>query len=173
MSRDCQPWRMKCQPEGEHLRQPTKSPSEPRYSTYGPPGERQTTQHGATRQQYPERHQPERHQLQHQQGVKGKPVVCFLCNKVEVCESGVRAVLVQNGDKELQPVAFFSIKFQLHQRTYSTIEKEALALVLALKHFDVYVGQTLQVVTVYSDHNPLVHLQAMKNHNMRLMRWSL
>ncbi|XP_069945022.1 uncharacterized protein [Cherax quadricarinatus] len=72
---------MKCQPEGERLRHPTKSPGEPRFSTYGPPAERQTT-YGASRQQYPERHQPERHHLQRHQGVKGKPVVCFRCNKV-------------------------------------------------------------------------------------------
>ncbi|XP_069958482.1 uncharacterized protein [Cherax quadricarinatus] len=133
---------MKCQPEGERLHQPTKSPGEPRFSTYGPPGERQTTQHGASRQQYPETHQPERHQLQRQQGVKGKPVVCYMCNQVDACESGVGAVQLQNGDEELQPVAYFSAKFQPHQRAYSTIEKEALALVLALEHFDVYVGQT-------------------------------
>ncbi|XP_069950719.1 uncharacterized protein [Cherax quadricarinatus] len=172
VSRDRQHWRMKCQQEGERLRHPNKSPGEPRFSTYGPPAERQTT-YGASRQQYPERHQPERHHLQRHQGVKGKPVVCFRCNKVDACESGVGAVLLQIGNKELQPVAYFSAKFQPHQRAYSTIEKEALALVLALEHFDVYVGQTSQVVTVYSDHNPLVYLQAMKNHNTRLMRWTL
>ncbi|XP_069949319.1 tRNA (adenine(58)-N(1))-methyltransferase catalytic subunit TRMT61A isoform X2 [Cherax quadricarinatus] len=93
--------------------------------------------------------------------------------QVDACESGVGAVLLQIGNKELQPIAYFSAKFQPHQRAYSTIEKEALALVMALEHFDVYVGQTSQVVTVYSDHNPLVYLQAMKNHNTRLMRWAL
>ncbi|XP_069939949.1 uncharacterized protein [Cherax quadricarinatus] len=81
VSRDRQHWRMKCQPEGERLRHPTKSPGEPRFSTYGPPAERQTT-YGASRQQYPERYQPERHHLQRHQGVKGKPVVCFRCNKI-------------------------------------------------------------------------------------------
>ncbi|XP_069958484.1 uncharacterized protein [Cherax quadricarinatus] len=80
---------MKCQPEGERLHQPTKSPGEPRFSTYGPPGERQTTQHGASRQQYPETHQPERHQLQRQQGVKGKPVVCYMCNQAAMGKSSL------------------------------------------------------------------------------------
>ncbi|XP_069936301.1 uncharacterized protein [Cherax quadricarinatus] len=92
---------------------------------------------------------------------------------VDASESGVGAVLLQDGDEGLQPVAFYSSKFQPHQRAYSTIEKEALVLVLALEHFDIYVGQTSQVVTVYSDHNPLVYLEAMKNHNTRLMRWCL
>ena len=39
-----------------------------------------------------------------------------------------------------RPVSFFSKKFNRHQLNYSTIEKEALALVWALQHFDVYVG---------------------------------
>nr|XP_053636694.1 uncharacterized protein LOC128691808 [Cherax quadricarinatus] len=88
MSKDHQPWRMKCQPEGERLRQPTKSPGESRFSTCAPPGERQTPHHGATRQQYPEGHQPEQHQLQ-RQGVKGKPVVCYMCNQAAMGKSSL------------------------------------------------------------------------------------
>ncbi len=59
------------------------------------------------------------------------------------------------------------------QINYSTIEKEALALILALQHFEVYVGSSSQSLTVYTDHNPLVFLQRMSNANHRLMRWSL
>lgn len=75
--------------------------------------------------------------------------------------------------KNSKHVAYFLGKYQPHQRAYSTIEKEALALILALEHFEVYEGQSSQVVTVYSDHNPLVYLNTTKNHNTRLMRWSL
>nr|XP_053638114.1 solute carrier family 22 member 1-like [Cherax quadricarinatus] len=63
---------------------------------------------------------------------------------VDAYESGVGAVLLQARDDGLQPIAFFSAKFQPHQKAYSTIEKEALVLVLALDHFDVYVGQNSQ-----------------------------
>ena len=35
------------------------------------------------------------------------------------------------------PLCFFLRKFNVHKRAYSTIEKEALALVLALEHFGV------------------------------------
>lgn len=56
---------------------------------------------------------------------------------------------------------------------YSTIEKEALALVLALKHFEVYVGSSVAPVTVFMDHNRRVFIQQMKNINQRLMRWAL
>lgn len=56
---------------------------------------------------------------------------------------------------------------------YSTIEKETLAMLLALQHFEVYVGSSSLPVTVYTDHNPLVFLSTMYNHNQRLMRWAL
>ena len=61
----------------------------------------------------------------------------------------------------------------VHQRRYSTIEKEALSLLFALQHFEVYVGSSPSPVIVYTDHNPLVFLMRMQNSNQRLMRWSL
>ncbi len=53
------------------------------------------------------------------------------------------------------------------------MEKEALALLLALQHFEVYLGGSCNPVVVYTDHNPLVFLGRMCNSNQRLMRWSL
>ena len=47
-----------------------------------------------------------------------------------------------------------------------------MALISALDHFDVYVSSS-QVLVVYTDHNPLVFLNRMRNSNHRLMRWSL
>ena len=41
------------------------------------------------------------------------------------------------------PISYFSKKFDKHQRNYSTIEKECLALIFALEHFDVYLGTTV------------------------------
>ena len=52
-------------------------------------------------------------------------------------------------------------------------EKETLGLVLALEHFDVYLGSTPFKIKVYTDHNPLTFLKTMKNKNQRLVRWSL
>ncbi len=37
----------------------------------------------------------------------------------------------------------FQKKFSDSQRRYSTVEKEALALLLALRHFEVYLGANL------------------------------
>ncbi len=88
--------------------------------------------------------------------------------------TGAGAVLLQRDQTGVEhPVCYFSRKFNKHQRRYSTIEKEGLALVLALQHFDVYVGSVSYPLIVYTDHNPLVFLNRMKNNNQRLMRWSL
>ena len=71
------------------------------------------------------------------------------------------------------PVAYMSRKFNRHQHRYSTIEKETLALVMTLHHFDVYLNTTRYPVLVFTDHNPLVFLTQMRNKNGRLTRWAL
>ncbi|XP_048843941.1 uncharacterized protein LOC125715915 isoform X3 [Brienomyrus brachyistius] len=94
--------------------------------------------------------------------------------EVDASELGAGAVLLQDdGQGVSHPICFFGKKFDAHQRRYSTIEKETLAMLLALQHFDVYVGSTSQPVEVYTDHNPLVFLSRMYNNNQRLMRWAL
>jgi len=60
-----------------------------------------------------------------------------------------------------------------HQKSYSTIEKEALALLWALQHFEVYLGSSAVPITVYTDHNPLIFLSNMSSSNQRLLRWAL
>ena len=71
------------------------------------------------------------------------------------------------------PVGYFSKKFLKRQQDYSTVEKETLALLLALTHFDVYLGSTPFTIKVYTDHNLLTFIHRMKNKNQRLLRWSL
>ena len=50
------------------------------------------------------------------------------------------------------------------------VEEETLGLVLALEHFDVYLGSTPFKIKVYTDHNRLTFLETMKNKNQRLVR---
>ncbi|KAF7661623.1 hypothetical protein LDENG_00257510 [Lucifuga dentata] len=88
------------------------------------------------------------------------------------CEAG--AVLLQEDQQGVDhPVCYFSKKFNKHQLNYSTTEKEALALLLALQHFEIYLGSSSQPIQVFTDHNPLVFLSQMRNANQRLMRWFL
>ncbi|KAL0153620.1 hypothetical protein M9458_051100, partial [Cirrhinus mrigala] len=94
--------------------------------------------------------------------------------QVDASMSGAGAVLLQEDVTGVEhPVSYFSKKFTRCQMKYSTIEKEALALLLALQHFEVYLGCSSNPVVVYTDHNPLVFLGRMQNSNQRLMRWSL
>ncbi len=80
--------------------------------------------------------------------------------KIEVDSSatGAGAVLLQDDDDGVEhPVAYFSKKLS-HQKNYSMIEKEALALLLSLQHFEVYVGSSSIPVLIFTDHNPLISL---------------
>ena len=55
--------------------------------------------------------------------------------------SDVGAVLLQCDDEDIEhPVCYFSKIFNVHQKNYSTIEKECLALILAIQHFDIYIS---------------------------------
>jgi hypothetical protein len=93
---------------------------------------------------------------------------------VDASDVGVGAVLIQEDSNGIDhPVCYFSKKLNKHQRNYSTIEKECLALILALQHFEVYISSAPSPVVVYSDHNPLTFIDKMKNKNQRLLRWSL
>ena len=48
-----------------------------------------------------------------------------------------------------------------------------LALVLSLRHFDVYASSSCYPIVVHTDHNPLTFLHRMKSKNKRLLNWSL
>ena len=68
--------------------------------------------------------------------------------------------------------SYYSKKFNKHQHTYATVEKECYALVLALQHV-VYINVTRFPVLVFTDHNPLVSMSRMKDKNQKILRCSL
>ena len=93
---------------------------------------------------------------------------------IDSSDVGTGSVLVQEASDGLDhPVSYFSKKLLKYQKNYSVVEKETLGLVLALEHFDVYLGSPPFKIKVYTDHNPLTFLKTMKNKNQRLVRWSL
>jgi hypothetical protein len=93
------------------------------------------------------------------------------------CDSsdvGAGSALMQRDDDGIEhPISYYSKKLKSYQRNYSTIEKEALSLLLSLKFFDVYLSSSPFPVQVYTDHNPLTFVHRMKTDNQRLLRWSL
>ena len=74
---------------------------------------------------------------------------------VDASDVAAGGVLLQEDQGGIDhPVCYFSRKFNKNQKNYSTIEKECLALILALQHFNVYVSSPEFPLIVYSDHNP-------------------
>lgn len=93
---------------------------------------------------------------------------------VDACDVGIGAVLIQADAAGLdKPVAYYSKKLSRHQKAYSTIEKEALALVLAVQHFEIYLSGSNGDVEVFTDHNPLTFLAKFRTSNQRVFRWGL
>ena len=92
---------------------------------------------------------------------------------VDASDLGIGAVLLQSDDGVDHAVSYFSRKINPAQRKYSTIEKETMALVLALKHFEIYATVEKNPLKVFTDHNPLKYLAKFKDNNRRLHNWSL
>ena len=92
--------------------------------------------------------------------------------QTDASERGLGAVLSQVDEfHQEHPVAYYSRKLLPRERRYSTIEKECLGIIRALKHFEVYLlGRHFTVMT---DHRALRYLHTMKNANGRLTRWAL
>ena len=88
--------------------------------------------------------------------------------QIDASDTGVGGVLLQESpDGMLHPVSYTSSKFKPHQKSHSTIEKEALSLVLALQKYERYLQGAAEVI-VFTDHNPLTFLDKMKAHNQHL-----
>ena len=91
---------------------------------------------------------------------------------IDASDTGVGAVLQQSKKGINHPLAYYSKRFEA-QRKYSTVEKETLALVLALDHFEIYLSNSLAPIKVHTDHNPLVFLKRFQNKSQRFMKWSI
>lgn len=90
---------------------------------------------------------------------------------VDASNVAIGAYLFQTINDIEHPICFYSKRLNVHQQNYATVEKEAFALLSAVRIFNVYFGS--HPVTVYTDHSPLQFLRNMSNHNQKLLRWSL
>lgn len=95
---------------------------------------------------------------------------CFLV-QVDGSAVGLGSVLVQGNPSEEHPVMDLSRKLFPREAKYSVIEKEGLAIKLALESLRYYLlGREFDLET-----NPrtLTWIHSMKVHNSRLTRWFL
>ncbi|GFX83691.1 retrovirus-related Pol polyprotein from transposon opus [Trichonephila clavipes] len=86
--------------------------------------------------------------------------------------TAIGVCLSQNDEKGKEnPIAFFSKKLNETQTRWATIEREAYAVIEALKRFDSWIfGAKIQVI---SDHNPLTYLTSTTPQSAKLTRSAL
>ncbi|GFV81596.1 retrovirus-related Pol polyprotein from transposon 297 [Trichonephila clavipes] len=76
-----------------------------------------------------------------------------------------------DGEDNIHPIAFGSQKLNPSQQKWSTIEREAYAIIWALKRFETLLcGAKIFLLT---DHNPLVFITSTAPQCPRLQRWAL
>jgi predicted DNA-binding protein (UPF0278 family) len=91
--------------------------------------------------------------------------------QTDASDVGVGAALLQQYEDELFPVAFASKKLLPRERNYSVTERECLAIIFGIRHFQKYLyGKEFVIQT---DHSALTYIQRCKLENGRLMRWAL
>jgi len=87
---------------------------------------------------------------------------------VDASDVAVGAVLFQEVDLLEHAICYYSKK-KLDCHRYSTVEKEALGLIVDVRTFSMYFGSS----PVYTDHSPLQFLKRMSCQNQKLLRWNL
>ena len=91
--------------------------------------------------------------------------------RIDASNTGIGSVLMQKYDDSLFSIYYASKKLTEQEKKFSTIEKECLAIIWAVKKFNNYLYGT--EFTLETDHNTLQYLERAKFVNARVMRWSL
>ena len=90
--------------------------------------------------------------------------------EVDASDVAVGGELSQRGkDGTSHPVAYFSTLLKGPQRNWSTHSKESFALLMAVRHWYVYLAGNHFILR--TDHNPLKHLRSQKDPRGKFGRW--
>ena len=105
------------------------------------------------------------------------PILAYPCFEqpfilaTDASEFAVVSVLSQKINGVERVISYWSRQLSKTERNYSTVEREALAVVAAVKEFYPYLyGRTF---TLFTDHNSLTPLQGLKDTGGRVTRWLL
>jgi hypothetical protein len=91
---------------------------------------------------------------------------------VDASVNAVGCCLIQWADDGSEkPIAFASMKLTTTQSRWSTIEREAFAVIWALRKFRSWIF--MSKIVIFSDHNPLTFLTEAAPKSAKLTRWAL
>ena len=86
---------------------------------------------------------------------------------------GYGAILSQEKDGKLHPIAFISRSFDKAQRNYPTYDRELHAIVAAFKEWRQYLIQSPHPITVLTDHQALQYFRTAHNLQRRQTRYAV
>lgn len=90
----------------------------------------------------------------------------------DASDNGLGAVLMQTNNSKSRPISYASKSLSKTEKKYSTLDKEALAIVWATERFEMYLRGL--DFTILTDHKPLVHIFSESScPNKRQERWVL
>ena len=90
--------------------------------------------------------------------------------RTDASDTGLGAMLLQEHNGKLFPIAFASMKLNPAQKRYSVVERECLAIVWGLEKFNLYLyGRDF---VVQCDHRALKFLSTAKVSNKRIICWA-
>lgn len=90
----------------------------------------------------------------------------------DACDYALGGILCQRDENGIErPIQYVSAKFSPGQRKWSTIEKEAYAVIYCLKKLRAYLLGSDFVV--FTDHKPLMSLFTKEMVNTRIQRWAV
>ncbi len=85
--------------------------------------------------------------------------------------TAIAAILMQEYEGKEHPICYTSRTLNDAERRYSTIERECLAIVFAVKAYRNYLTGTHFVIV--TDHRPLKYLLTIKDASSRLAKWAM
>jgi hypothetical protein len=87
----------------------------------------------------------------------------------QLCDDDIDKVCASGKDE--RPISFFSKKLSGSQINWSTIEKEAYAVVASLSKFEPIIFHSK--IVIFCNHNPLSYLVDNATHSAKLSRWKM
>ena len=94
----------------------------------------------------------------------------FILN-TDASGTSIAAILTQTHNEVEHPISYSSRTLNEAERRYSTIERECLAIVYAVKTYRNYLTGTH--FTIMTDHRPLKYLLTIKDASSRLAKWAM